>query len=105
MAQAAVARDGLSADKPETWIEQGFEALFALSWRDCEAVQNEALVKRFESLKGSVAALAKLAKREGISSIDRAEDALPLLFDHRIYKSYPLALIENRNIPKLNAGK
>ena len=30
MAQAAVARDGLSADKPETWIEQGFEALFAL---------------------------------------------------------------------------
>src|SRR5699024_11098677 len=28
---------------------------------------------------------------------------LPLLFDHRVYKSYPLKLIETRDFPRLNA--
>ncbi len=28
---------------------------------------------------------------------------MPLLFDHRIYKSYPLSLIENRDLPKLTS--
>lgn len=103
MSQAPSPAMALNADHPEKWIDAGYEALFELSWRDCEPVQIEALIKRFEQLKDSVAALGKLVKREGISSFDGIEDALPLLFDHRVYKNYPLALIERRDIPKLNA--
>ena len=38
-----------------------------------------------------------------MTSVDSIEDILPLLFDHRVYKNYPLSLIETRNIPKLHA--
>ncbi|MCB2072353.1 MAG: hypothetical protein H6917_02030 [Novosphingobium sp.] len=93
----------LSPDSPWTWIDDGFEPLFAMSWRDCEEAQLAALKLQFEKLNGPVAALEKLSRREGVHAIDSVEDALPLLFDHRIYKSYPLSLIENRDFPKLNA--
>ncbi len=92
----------LDPQTPWTWIDQGFEPLFAMSWRDCEEAQLAALKLQFAKLNGPVAALEKLAKREGVVAIDSVEDALPLLFDHRIYKSYPLAIIEKREIGKLN---
>jgi hypothetical protein len=103
MATAAESRVNLDPNVPETWIDNGFEPLYEISWRDCEEAQTAALIKRFDQFKDSVAALDKLAKREGISEISGVEDALPLLFDHRIYKSYPLSLIEKRDIAKLNS--
>ena len=93
----------LAPERPWTWIDGGFERLYQMSWRECEHAQLTALKLQFEKLKGQVAALDKLAKREGISAIDSLEKALPLLFDHRIYKSYPLSIIEKREISKLNA--
>jgi hypothetical protein len=92
----------LAPDAPETWPDIPFEQLYAMSWRDYEDAQLGALKLRFEQLGTSVAALEKLAKREGISAINSLEDALPLLFDHRVYKSYPLAIIEKRDIARLN---
>jgi hypothetical protein len=93
----------LSPETPENWLDGGFEPLYAMSWRDYEDAQLAALRLRFERLGQSVAALDKLARREGISKIDRIEDALPLLFDHRVYKSYPISIIEKRDIAKLNS--
>jgi len=92
----------LAPENPWTWIDDGFEPLYAMSWRDCEEVQLKALKLQFGKLTGRVAALDKLAKRESVTAIDSVEDALPLLFDHRIYKSYPLSIIEKREIGKLN---
>ncbi|MDG2004611.1 MAG: hypothetical protein P8J20_14915, partial [Novosphingobium sp.] len=92
----------LDAQHPESWLDGGFEPLLAMSWLDYQDVQLAALKLRFEQLGDAVAALRKLAKREGVTNIDSLEDALPLLFDHRVYKSYPLSLIENRDIAKLN---
>lgn len=96
------ANHGLEAECPESWLDAGFENLYTISWRDYEEVQLEALKRRFNQLGESVAALQKLARREGISTIDSIEEALPLLFDHRIYKSYPLKIIETRDFPRLN---
>lgn len=92
----------LSPERPWTWIDDGFEPLYAMSWRECEEAQLAALKLQFDKLGGQVAALDKLAKREGVTAIDSVEDALPLLFDHRIYKSYPLSIIEKRDIARLN---
>jgi len=98
----ATTKTRLSPETPWTWIDDGFEPLYAMSWRECEAAQLAALKLQFDKMNGPVAALEKLAKREGVTSVDSVEDALPLLFDHRIYKSYPLSIIEKREIGKLN---
>ena len=103
MSELAADTIELSPDAPESWTDPPFEQLFALSWRDLQDVQLAALKKQFDQFRDSVAALEKLAKRESVSSVDSIEDALPLLFDHRVYKSYPLAIIEKRDIAKLNS--
>ena len=101
MSQVMGGKTNLSAEAPSSWLDGGHEALFALSWRDYADVQLEVLRRRFDALRGAIPALDRLAKKEGITSIDSIDDALPLFFDHRVYKSYPLTLIENRDFPKL----
>jgi len=93
----------LPLDRPGAWLDKGYEPLLAVSWRDCENVQLRVLKRRFADMKDQVQALERLAKRQGVADVDCVEDALPLLFDHRVYKSYPLTLIENRDLPRLNA--
>ena len=87
----------LAPETPGKWLEQGYEAMYALSWRDVQEVQLKALQLQFDKFSTSVAALEKLARREGVTRVESVEDALPLLFDHRVYKSYPLSLIEKRD--------
>lgn len=99
---ATTAHTMLDPERPQDWLDGGYEALFALSWRDCLGAQIAAMSKRFAQLGTSVAALDRLAKKEGVTSVDSIEDVLPLLFDHRVYKNYPLSIIEKRDIPKLN---
>ena len=99
MAEAAIAT--LSPDAPADWLKDGIYPLLEMSWRDYEDAQLGAVKMRFDQLKDSVSALEKLAKRQGVTSIDSLADALPLFFDHRVYKSYPLAIIEKRDLAKL----
>jgi len=101
MADVSQETFALSPEQPGNWLDDGYERLFQLSWRDYQDVQLAVLKRRFEELSTSVAALEKLVKREGVTSVNSFEDALPLLFDHRVYKSYPLSLIEKRDFPKL----
>lgn len=103
MASAINPVAGLPVDDPGSWLNDGYEKLYEISWRDYETLQLESLSLRFNQFKDSVPALDKLATREGVSSVERVEDVLPLLFDHRVYKSYPLKLIETRDFPRLNA--
>jgi len=83
------------------WTEQPFEALFELSRAEVEAAQREALRQRFDALRSQVEALDKLAARQGVEKIDQIDDVVPILFDHRVYKSYPLSLIEKRQFARL----
>lgn len=103
MTEAILDKPILNPAAPGKWLDNGYEPLFALSWREIEEVQLAALKLQFEKFGTSVMALEKLARREGVSQIDSMADALPLLFDHRVYKSYPLSLIEKRDIAKLNS--
>lgn len=103
MTHALLDTPTLSPERPDTWLDHGFEPLYAMSWREVEDIQLKALQLQFEKFSTSVAALEKLAKREGVAQVHSIDDALPLLFDHRVYKSYPLSLIEKRDIGKLNA--
>lgn len=77
--------------------------LLFLRREDVAERQRQALVRRFESLRREVAALDKLAARQGIDRFDTIADSIPLFFDHRVYKSYPLSLIEKRQFPRLTS--
>jgi hypothetical protein len=93
----------LDSSNPAAWAAQPCEDLFTLSRSDVEQAQREALMGRFVSLRSSVAALDRLASNQGVERIESVEDALPVFFDHRVYKSYPLYLIENRDFARLNS--
>src|SRR5262245_34752472 len=100
MARAAQANPDvatmLPADNPAAWLDHPIEDLLALGHRETYPQQVAALRHRFGQLSGAVSALNKLAKRQGVGQVETVTDALPLFFDHRVYKSYPLSLIETR---------
>lgn len=52
---ATTAPVALDPARPEAWLDDGFEALYALSWRDCLEAQVAAMKLRFEQLGTSVA--------------------------------------------------
>lgn len=88
---------------PGSWSELPFETLFALSKEEVEGAQREALAHRFDTLRPRVVALDNLASRQGVERIEGFDDAVPVFFDHRVYKSYPLGLIEQRKFDRLTA--
>ncbi len=85
------------------WTEQPFEVLFSLSRNLVEDAQWEALCHRFEAMRSEVEALDRLATNQGLDRIDEIDDIVPVLFDHRVYKSYPITLIEKRQFPRLTS--
>lgn len=93
----------LPADDPGSWPYHSIDDLLAISRHDYEHAQLEAMRFRFARLKTGVEALSRLVDRQGVDDFDSFEAALPLFFDHRVYKSYPLALIETRDFAKLTA--
>ena len=103
MSEAVLEKAALSPEKPEAWLDNGYEPLVAMTWQDVEEVQNQAIKLRFDKLKDKVSALQKLASKEGVTQVGGLQDALPLFFDHRVYKNYPMSLLEKRDFAKLTA--
>ncbi len=85
------------------WTRHSFEDLSALPREEVEAAQQAALVRRFDDLSPRIEALGKLVERQGVDRVTGVDDVVPLLFDHRVYKSYPLSLIEKRRFARLTA--
>jgi hypothetical protein len=86
-----------------SWSSEPFEGLLGLTRQAVEPLQVQALVHRFERLRPEVVALDSLASRQGVDQVDSLESAAPLLFDHRVYKSYPVSLVEKRQFDRLTA--
>jgi hypothetical protein len=93
----------LPVDDPASWPKHPYEELFAISRKAYEPLQLAVLQQRFAKLKEEVAALGRLADRQGVERIGSFGEALPVFFDHRVMKNYPLQIIETRDFPKLTA--
>ncbi|MFT3965065.1 MAG: hypothetical protein QM690_04190 [Sphingobium sp.] len=91
----------LLPDNPGAWTYHRFENLYAIGREEREALQLEAVRINFARLRDRIPALRKLADRQGVERIDRIEDVLPVCFDHRVLKNYPIQIIENRDFAKL----
>jgi hypothetical protein len=93
----------LHPDDVAAWTHRPLDELFALARQEVEQAQLQALARRFGELRPRVAALDALAARQDVDRIDAVEEVVPVLFDHRVYKSYPLGLIERRRFDRLTA--
>ena len=84
------------------WADQPFESLFALSAADAAGPQLEALSQQFDRLRHACVGAGRAGVTPG-SRPDRelSRSAAPLLFDHRVYKSYPISLIEKRQFDRM----
>ncbi|MHA1214401.1 MAG: LuxE/PaaK family acyltransferase [Candidatus Hodarchaeales archaeon] len=61
------------------------------------------LKERFLYFQSRIKALSKLTKEQHITEIKELNDVVLLLFQHTVYKSYPLSLIEKRRFDKMTA--
>jgi hypothetical protein len=93
----------LLPDNPGAWTYRPHEQLYALPREERERLQLEAVRINFARMRNRIPALKKLADRQGVEAIDRLEDVLPVCFDHRVLKNYPIQIIENRDFPKLTS--
>jgi hypothetical protein len=91
----------LLADNPGAWTYRRFEDLYAIERQEREALQLEAVRISFARMRDRIPALKKLADRQGVERIERLEDVLPVCFDHRVLKNYPIQIIENRDFTRL----
>ena len=91
----------LDPASPGKWAFLPAETLFSLGREEVEAAQQAAFELRFETLRPRLEALDKLATRQGFARAGSMYDAIPVFFDHRVLKSYPLSLIENGSYDKL----
>lgn len=76
--------------------------VFGYDAAEVEAAQLAGLQQRFGELVGKVTALRKVADENRITEVNSLDEAVPLLFPHTVYKSYPLSLIDNGRFKQLN---
>lgn len=67
----------------------GSRSCYDYSPSDVQSAQLEALDERFQSRKERIRLLGHRAQESGLTRIASLEDAVPLLFPHTAYKSYP----------------
>lgn len=91
----------LLPDNPGAWTYRRWEDLMAIPREELEKLQLEAVRIHFARMRDRIPALKKLADRQGVDHIDKIEDVLPVCFDHRVLKNYPIQIIENRDFAKL----
>lgn len=89
-------------DEPDDYFGNSESAMQAMPRDDVTALQREALRFRFETLRDRIPVLQKLADKQGIDALDDFDDAVPLLFEHTMYKSYPPALLERSRFADIN---
>ena len=93
----------LLPDNPGAWCYRSWDDLMSIPREEREKLQLEAVRINFRRMRDKIPALKKLVDRQGVDTIDRIEDVLPVCFDHRVLKNYPIQIIENRDFAKLTA--
>lgn len=89
------------ADDPATYFGGSRWAMQHVPTAELAKLQLEALKLRFDELRDAIPTLTALADQQGITSIDELADVVPLLFQHSVYKSYPVSLLEQHRFGPL----
>lgn len=74
---------------------------FARSPAELAALRLEAVRELFAERRAQISLLDRLARDNNVSEIGRLSDAVPVLFSHTTYKSYPHAFLKNKQWGRL----
>ncbi|MCB2073552.1 MAG: hypothetical protein H6917_15225 [Novosphingobium sp.] len=101
-ADAEVERNALG------WIANPLEhfgmsntAIHSLPREEVEATQLAAMQILLERRRAQIPVLAKLADAQEIHALHAIDDMAPLLFEHKVYKSYPISLLSKQRFDQL----
>jgi hypothetical protein len=99
----AVAQDDVHAflDSPARFWAGSWHAMQHVEPERLMDLQTAALRLRLTQLRPSVPVLDTLADDLGLDRIATLDDAVPLLFQHSVYKSYPASLLERNRFDRL----
>jgi hypothetical protein len=88
---------------PPAFFDRSYTKQHSIARDRMEELQLAALALRFNQGLEQVAMVSKLAGRQGITRVSEFDDVVPLLFEHTMYKSYPLSLLERQQFDKLTS--
>lgn len=88
-------------EEPTSIFDACYDDAFRLSAEQVAAIQLNGARKRFAEMRPRIPVLDKLAREQGIESIETIDDVAPLLFAHTVYKSYPMSYLERGQFDKL----
>ncbi|MHA2173178.1 MAG: hypothetical protein ACXAB7_25265, partial [Candidatus Kariarchaeaceae archaeon] len=93
-----VKKEGYSdlLQNPSSLVNLSNEELFNLDPDLVKQIQLSGAQQRFKYFYSRIKSLRKLVDAQNISDINTLNDLAPILFQHTVYKSYPLAFIEKR---------
>jgi hypothetical protein len=78
----------------EALFDQPTGELWLIDPAEREASQLAAMSARFKEFRPRIGQLDKLASLQGVDNLSSLNDVTPLLFQHTVYKSYPVSLLE-----------
>ena len=90
------------SDDPNEYFGRSEANMHKISREELDALHEEVLKYRFESLVDKIPMLKQLAEKQGIDRIESLDDVVPLLFEHTMYKAYPPFLLEQNRFADIN---
>jgi hypothetical protein len=89
------------ADSPASYFGDSWHGMQHVDPERLGELQLGALQVRFGELRDRIPVLATVAAEQGVDAIETVDDAVPLLLQHSVYKSYPAALLERNRFGPL----
>jgi hypothetical protein len=86
---------------PVGYFGSSYTEMHSVPRERLEAVQRAAIGRRFERQRETIPMVAKLASRQGIEEVADFGEVVPMMFEHTMYKSYPMALLERQRFDLL----
>src|SRR5262245_40627425 len=82
-------------NSPLSFFGESITPMHSIPRAELVDLQREAMILRFTEHREDIEMVRKLADRLGVSTVDKFDDIVPLMFSHTAYKSYPAALVDN----------
>jgi hypothetical protein len=89
------------ATDPAAYFGDSYEAMHHIPTAELARLQLEAARWRLAELVPRIGVLGILAEEQGIDRLRSVDDLAPLLFEHSVYKSYPVSLLERSRFDHL----
>ncbi|WP_340316951.1 phenylacetate--CoA ligase family protein [Rhizorhabdus argentea] len=88
-------------DRWETLHYKSLEDLHSIPQAELEHIAIDGIRSRFAELRPQLPMLDRLADEQGVTEIFEVNDAAKLLFQHSVYKSYPVSFVEKAQFDRL----